>query len=336
MKANGRGTIVRWTAAALRRARLLGPLALVAGRVRRRPVFPILIYHRVNDERDPFFPAVPTSLFELQAAHLARAYDVLTVEELVERCRRRDVPRNAAAITFDDGYRDNLTHAAPILARHRLPATIFLATGFIGTGEVPWFEHVALAFKTTRFTSVELPWGGWLALGTEVERLGALDRTMTELKAVPDDDRRRRVEGLLEALGVGDRRGLKDLMLGWDDVQALAGLGFSVGAHTVTHPVLSRVTPERARAEILDSRRAIEAACGTAPGAFAYPNGRPADYTPAVMRLVEDAGFRCAVTTQFGLNGCDTPPYELRRGRPWENEPATFAFKLAVYRLLAT
>ncbi len=126
--------VVRVAAAGLHRARLTKPVSRMAGYLSRVPRFPILSYHRVNDERDPFFPSLPTEVFERHMAFVSAAYVVLPLEELVERMARGRVPRNALAITFDDGYRDNLTHAAPVLARHGLPATVFLATGVIGTG----------------------------------------------------------------------------------------------------------------------------------------------------------------------------------------------------------
>ena len=91
--------------------------------------------------------------------------------------------------------------------------------------------------------------------------------------------------------------------------------------------------PEEAHAEVFQSRRMIEAACGRSPRAFAYPNGRPDDYNPAVLAVVREAGFTCAVTTTFGVNSRSTPPYELRRGGPWEPHLPTFALKLAAYRL---
>ena len=91
-------------------------------------------------------------------AFVARTYVGLPLEELVARMSRNAVPRNALVVTLDDGYRDNLTHAAPVLSRYGLPATVFLATGFIGTGDVPWFDRVALAFKTAR-TRLRAPWG---------------------------------------------------------------------------------------------------------------------------------------------------------------------------------
>lgn len=329
---NLRGAAIRTVATGIHRAGLLPMLSRLAGHARREAGFPILVYHRVNDDRDPFFEALPTTVFERQMAFVAQAFTVLPLEDLVERMRRAKLPRNALAITFDDGYRDNLTHAAPILARHRLPATIFVASGFIGSSEAPWFDWLAWALKRTEVRRLAAPWGQSLPLVTLSDRLAALEVALDHLKAADDEERGRALDALLSALGAPDPAGFKTPMLTWDDVQALTGLGFSIGAHTVSHPILSRVPLERARAEIEGSRDMIASACGRRPRAFAYPNGQPRDYTDAVQRLVREAGFSCAVTTRFGLNTRHTPPHELRRGGPWEHDLPTFALKLAVYR----
>ena len=143
------------------------------------------------------------------------------------------------------------------------------------------------------------------------------------------------MEALIERLDVPDEPSLPVSMLSWEEVRALAKLGFSIGAHTVSHPILSRIDSGRAWAEIVGSRDAIAAACGRAPRAFAYPNGGTEDYTEAVVGLVRRAGFTCAVTTRFGVNGRDVNPWELRRGGPWEYHLPTFAAKLAWYRIAA-
>jgi peptidoglycan/xylan/chitin deacetylase (PgdA/CDA1 family) len=330
-----RTTLVRSVASALGRTGLLVPVSLAAGWVAGRRGFQVLTYHRVNDERDPFFPSVPTDVFERHMAFVARTYCVLTVEDLAERARRDAIPRQALAITFDDGYRDTLTHAAPILARYGLAATVFLTTGLIGGHVMAWFDRLALGFKTARVGAVVAPWGERLVLGSPAAQLQALERALGYFKRVPDHDRERGLESLLGGLDGGDPASVKNPMLTWDDVHALEGLGVSIGAHTVSHPVLSRVSPERAWAEIRGSRDMIQSVCGRAPRAFAYPNGQPADYTETVQRLVREAGFACAVTTRFGLNRRETPPYELRRGGPWEHDLATFAVKLVAHRLAA-
>jgi len=333
MSGQRRSSAVRLFAGGLHHSGLLSPLTRAVGYVRRRAAFPILTYHRVNDDGDPFFSALPTAVFERQMRHVARNYRVLPLEDLVERLQRGGLPRNTLAITFDDGYRDNLTHAAPILSRLGLPATIFLATGFIGTAEVPWFDRLAHGLKKSTMDAVRTPWGDELALSGLPARMRAMERTLEHFKRVPDEERHRGLDELLTALGVTDQRIFKNLMLSWDDVHAVRGLGFTIGAHTVNHPILSRVTPQRAWTEILGSRTMIESACGAAPRAFAYPNGGTEDYTETVKRLVREAGFTCAVTTRFGLNTSNTNPWELRRGGPWEHHLPTFALKLAWYRL---
>src|SRR6266699_6072999 len=145
---------------------LLGPVTRAVTYTRSRPRLPILTFHRVNDDHDPFMPSLPTAVFAGRMAHIARHYQVLPVEELALRLRQGRAPRDALALTFDDGYRDNLTHVAPILKRLGLPATIFLVTGHIDTPHALWFDRLALAFKTATARRVELADGRPLSLGT--------------------------------------------------------------------------------------------------------------------------------------------------------------------------
>ena len=316
----------------LYRSGLLEPLSNAVGYARRVKGFPVLGFHRVNDDDDPFMPALPTGLFAARMEHIARHYTVLTVEDLVERLRHGQVPRKALALTFDDGYRDNLTHAAPILARYGLPATIFLTTGHIGTSEMLWFDRLALALKRTARPQLALGRQTVLPLGSTTERLRALQVALRHLKNLPDSERRHTLDQLVVELDSGPLEGPKRLMLSWDEVGALRGLGFSIGAHTVSHPILSRLSPEDAWREINDSKLAIERALGTRARAFAYPNGGAEDVTDLTVRLVKDAGFACAVTTRRGLNTSTTPLLELRRGGPWERHLPTYALKLARYQ----
>src|SRR5206468_10385466 len=150
------------------------------------------------------------------------------------------------------------------------------------------------------------------------------------LKAVPNPARLPALDPLIPALHPGAPEP-KRLMPSWDEVGALRGLGFSIGAHTVTHPILSRLAPAQAWEEIQGSKAAIEKALGEPVSAFAYPNGGVGDYNDTVKELVHAAGFSCAVTTRRGLNDSDTPALELRRGGPWELHLPTYALKLAYY-----
>lgn len=323
---------IRGLASAAYYGGLLNPVARVVGRLRSSAGIPILSFHRVNDDRDPFFPSMPTAMFADRMQHIARNYVVLPLEELAERLGRGPMPTNALALTFDDGYRDAFTHAAPILARYGLPATIFLATGFMGTTDMAWYDKIAAAVKTGR-QELELVSGEVLSLGSAKERLGTLRKLLQRLKGIPDEERQAAVEDLVRRLAPAEPGRPKRLMLTWDEVAALKGLGFSIGAHTVSHPILARVTPEAAWQEIQGSKLAIERALGTPVRSFAYPNGGISDYDSSTVELVQRAGFTCAVTTQRGLNTRKTPIFELRRGGPWEDHLPTYAMKLFYYQM---
>lgn len=328
-----RAAAIRAVATATYRTGAIRPLVAAASRAAGAASFSVLTFHRVNDDGDPFLPALPTRVFEGWVSHIARHYCVLTVEDLAERAARGRVPVNALALTFDDGYRDNLTHAAPILVRHGLTATVFVTTGFIGTGEIPWFDRLAMAIRSTAKNAVVLPGGGTAPLASVGDRLRAVEAVLGRLKRLPDEERRARLEDVIDHLGAPGAGERKSAMLSWDDVHALRGLGLSVGAHTVSHPILARMSAAKAWEEIHGSKTAIERALGAPVRGFAYPNGGPDDYTPETAALVREAGFACAVTTRRGLNSPETPPFELRRGGPWESHLPTFALKLAYYRL---
>jgi peptidoglycan/xylan/chitin deacetylase (PgdA/CDA1 family) len=308
-------------------------------RLRRRsaPPFTILIYHRVHPRPTPFMiDAMPPERFERQMRHLRRAYRPMPLDELALRSLEGTVPRGAVAVTFDDGYADNATHALPILQRYGIPATVFLATGCIGNGRIPWHDEVLLAFEGTRRKDFRLPVpdGARMPLATETDRAFAASLALAMLKPLPEGERLAAVAAIRDELGSGTGNGPgSTLMLDWDRVRAMRRSGVRFGAHTVTHPILSRVTPERARDEVVESKREIERALGEEVALFAYPNGRPEDFTDETVALVRASGFRAAVTTRFGANESGSDPFRFRRGTPWEADAARFALKLAYYRL---
>jgi len=342
-------------AAAVAAARLLGmaggePLLRAAGNrwrlasgrgfsLERRssPPFLILIYHRVHPRPNPFMiDAVTPERFELQMRHLARAYRPLPLAELLERSRSGSVPGGAVAVTFDDGYADNAEHALPILERHRIPATVFLVTGCIGTGRIPWHDEVLLSFQGSGVPAIRIPGRGPdsapLPLRSEDERCRAAYAALAALKPMPEADRLEGVRALRAALGEGDPAVARSLMLDWDAVRAMRERGVRFGSHTETHPILSRVTPERAREEVGGSKRTIESELGEEAAFFAYPNGRPEDYDEGTVAALKEAGYRGALTTTFGANEAGEDPLRWRRASAWSNDPSRFALQLAWYR----
>lgn len=302
---------------------------------RTQPCARIFYFHRINDDADPFFPAMSTSLFEEEMRILAKYYKVVSLRELM--CHLQDGPADdpVVAITFDDGYQDNYLNAFPILQKFGLPATIFLTTGGLDSRDPLWFEQLALALKTTKQDFVDLeidvPRRFWTR--TEAERLRSLDRIFALLRTLSDVERRRFLAEACQRLGFNSHGERKDKMLTWDQVRLMHATRIDFGGHTVTHPFLSRLTSEQAIWEVSECKRRIEHELQARVDYFAYPNGREVDFGEWNKNLLREAGYRAAVSTIWGMNYASTDPMELRRGGPWEPDPAVFTYKLDWYQL---
>jgi len=286
----------------------------------------ILYYHRVNDDNDPYCPAISTALFEAEMRFLSRWYRVVSLGELMHRLT--DGPAEPVlAITFDDGYRDNYQNAFPILQRYGLPATVFLTTGSMDTNEPLWFERLALAVKKTSRESIHLETAPLrpIPLRTQAERLAANAQIFSILRRASDSDRRQLLADILRQLDVADDRQRPRKMLTWDEARLMSARRIAFGGHTVNHPFLSRLDPDGIRWEVSECKRRIEDELQVPAEHFAYPNGREEDFGLSNKTYIRQAGYRAAVTTIWGVNYSSTDPFELRRGGPWEESPAMFA-----------
>ena len=295
----------------------------------------ILVYHRVNDENDPIFPGVPVRAFAKQMEYVAEHYTVCSLSETVERIRSDDVPAELLTITFDDGYRDNYENAFPILSRLSLPATVFLATGAIDSGRMLWHDRVFAALRETRATALEnfAGNGSTYPLNTPAEKQHTLSQLLKFLWSLDDSDRSRWVEKLIQQLGTKAPMGCEGLMQSWDEIRAMSEHGIAFGAHTVTHPILSKLSPQQVKHEIRASKEIIEANVKMPVKHFAYPVGRRDDFSDAVKNELRDADFECAVTTIFGSNDARQDLFELRRAIPWDRDIDSFALRLGYFKL---
>jgi peptidoglycan/xylan/chitin deacetylase (PgdA/CDA1 family) len=270
-------------------------------------------------------------------AYLASYAHVCSLEESVERIKVDDITDNAIVVTFDDGYQDNFLNAFPILKEYSIPATFFLATGVIGSGCSLWHDRVFSAFRETRTTELRnfgTQRQGY-SLRTIQDRLVAQCQILKFLKSLNEEERLFWIGRLREELCVGDTEEAPDLMLTWDQVKIMHASGMAFGSHTVTHPILSRLSPVQVREEVCVSKRMIEENLGVSINTFAYPNGRPGDFDRVTKNILQESGYTCAVSTIFGANALDQDLFELRRGGPTESHLPTFATKLHWYRLCA-
>jgi peptidoglycan/xylan/chitin deacetylase (PgdA/CDA1 family) len=302
---------------------------------RTEPTARILIYHRVNDDNDPFFPAISTALFEQEMRFIGRHYNVVSLAEVVNVLAGRS-SKPVLAITFDDGYQDNYHNALPILRRYELPASIFLTTESMDSRQPLWFEQMAQAVKRTSRDCIDLetdpPRRFWMR--TQVERLETIDGIFGVLRDLLDSERRQWLARILRQLGVEDDWERRDKMLTWDQARSMQKWGIDFGGHTVTHPFLSQMPEEQVAWEVSECKRRIEEELQFPVSHFAYPNGREKDFGNWNKDVIRRAGYKAAVTTIWGPNYRSTDLMELRRGGPWETSPAAFAYKLDWYQLV--
>jgi peptidoglycan/xylan/chitin deacetylase (PgdA/CDA1 family) len=292
----------------------------------------ILIFHRVLAKPDPLLPNEPAAPeFDALMQHIKSRFEVMPLSDAVRRLRGGSLPARALSITFDDGYADNLTVAAPILHRHGLPATLFVATGYLD-GRCMFNDAVIEALRSTarRELDLESLGLGRLSLVSLDDRRVAIDRVLDAIKYLPRTQREQRVNDILRAADVQEPTGL---MLGRRSIPSLVDAGFDVGAHTVNHPILARTPPDEAWREIVEGKRDLEALLGRPVKLFAYPNGRPGrDYAAEHVRMVREAGFDAAVSTAWGSAGPGSDMLQLPRFTPWTRKP--FKFDLLMLRNL--
>lgn len=294
----------------------------------RRARLSVLIYHRVLDTVDPLVPwALSAKDFSDEMETLRSFFNVIPLPEAIERLSTGTLPPRSAAVTFDDGYRDNLTVALPILQRHRIPATVFVASGFLDGGRM-WNDTVVEAVRsfTGRLDLGDLGLG-CLDLNTEAERVHAVSTLLQQIKYLPHERRASVADRIGERVGVNLP---DDLMLSSDELRVLHASGIDIGGHTLSHPILSGLDDRSARHEIAENRERLTELTRAPASVFAYPNGRPGrDYSATHVRMVRDCGYSGAVSTAVGVSTLSADPYQLPRFTPWEHQSTRFALRMA-------
>jgi peptidoglycan/xylan/chitin deacetylase (PgdA/CDA1 family) len=325
-------------------------LAAVARRLPgRRPRALVLVYHRIGERGlDPWHLAIDPETFAGQMETLARDWSPLSLAELVEGFGRRRLPDRAVAVTFDDGYADNLEVAAPILLEHGIPATLFVTTDLIDSGALPWWDELASlllepAELPPRLTLSSGDGNRWqippLAAGErgsaanaslpgEAEpgtRLRVFYEVWLALRALDAPTREAALEEIDEWTGTPRPSGR--VLLTWEQLREFAALpGFELGAHTLTHPALPSCSAEDARAEIAGGADRLRTRIGVEVEQFAYPFGT---WTRSVARLVAELGFRAAYTTDGNAISWSSSPHALPRVPAEGHAPGEFARLLA-------
>jgi peptidoglycan/xylan/chitin deacetylase (PgdA/CDA1 family) len=270
----------------------------------------ILTLHHVRPPRAERFQ--PNQLLEVTPGFLQQVaqqlrqsgMDLVSLDEMHRRLVQSDFSRRFVAVTFDDGYRDTLQYAYPILKQHEIPFAIYIPTSFPDrSGELWW---LALETVIARNDRVQLLFEGadrQFDCRSAEEKSAVFATLYWWLRRLGSEDELRAVVRDLCARHHVDIAGLcEELCMTWDEIASLAKDPLvTIGAHTVNHPMLGKVSEEAVRSELKMSRSAIEARLGIRPQHFAYPVGDATSAGPREFRIAADLGFKTAVTTRPGV-----------------------------------
>lgn len=290
----------------------------------------ILIYHRVLARPDPLFPGeVDAALFERQLRLVKRFHTPLPLAEAVQRLQDGSLPARAACITFDDGYADNAQVALPLLQRHGLHATFFIATGYLDGGQM-WNDTVIEAVRQAPAPVLDLRALGLdcLPVANLAQRQAAIATLLGQLKYLPFDRRQQLAMQIRRQAGATAGA---PAMLSTAQLRQLQAAGMELGAHTMSHPILSTLPEREAWLDIANGKHQLESLIQAPVTAFAYPNGKAGrDYGAPHVAMVRSLGFTAAVATDWGVArpGAGLDLLQLPRFTPWDRGRLAFLWRL--------
>lgn len=287
----------------------------------------ILGYHRIADcSRDPLGICLTPRHFSEQLEILSQHARPISLQNLVRGLGKGDLPKRAVAVTFDDGYATTLYQAKPLLERYRIPATVFVASGYLNR-EFWWDEAERLLYSPERlparlsvsFDGQRRDWsvGSGAALNDRDRLLLSL---CDFLRPLTEKQRQEAMSQIRSWAGaqveeVPLSRGLRS-----DELTELAeGELVEIGAHSVTHPILAGLSTSQVRTEIEGSKKTLEEILACPVSSFSYPNG---SVSPETLSVVREAGFRLACTSANDVVWRASDRYQLPRFwvQDWEGE----------------
>jgi peptidoglycan/xylan/chitin deacetylase (PgdA/CDA1 family) len=288
----------------------------------------VLIFHRVMPAPDALFPdEMHARRFDEVCGWIKSWFNVLPLDQAVARMAGASLPARAACITFDDGYADNFHVALPILQRHGLSATFFIATDFLDGGCM-WNDSVVESVRHAKCATLDLSCLGLgcHATGSLGEKRRTIAHLIPQLKYLPAAHR---ILATAQIAQLAKARSPRDLMMRSAELVALHRAGMQIGAHTESHPILALLDAEQTRREIQGSQHFLERLLGERVGLFAYPNGKPGeDYTPLTVDVVRSLDFDAAVSTAWGTNGAGDDVFQIRRFTPWDKSRLRFGARM--------
>ncbi|MEN6554382.1 MAG: polysaccharide deacetylase family protein [Methanobacterium sp.] len=274
----------------------------------------IITYHRVSNKCDDWsLNPLPVNSFKDHIKFLTETYNIISLNDLVDSIIKREpIPQRSVILTFDDGYKDNYVNAYPLLKKYEIPATIFLTTKHIGSGELPWNDKVGYIIYNTPLNQIKIDEIGDYPIDSKFRKYQAFSEIKKKLIKCNEIEKSSLIKKLANfchinvPLEIGN-----ELMLSWDEVIEMDENGVDFGAHTVNHPILTNININDAKWEILQSKKVIEEKIGKQVNSFSYPYG---NFNQNISDMIQELNFKCAVTlNQKLINTGNDELYSLGR-----------------------
>jgi peptidoglycan/xylan/chitin deacetylase (PgdA/CDA1 family) len=272
-----------------------------------RRVLLVLNYHRIgNSAETPFDSNVFSATaeeFDAQIAFFRRRFQIVSLPEALHMKESRG-SGTALLITFDDGYLDNYTLAAPILRAHGVPAVFFLPTAFVGTAKLPWWDQIAYIIKKSRNRHISLHYPETTTFDLNADDTGRVSMRILRLFKQPAvTDAERFLTDLEDACAASRPDGnTVRCFLNWEEAREMQQQGLAFGSHTHSHEILAKLSPELQQEEADRSRRILEREMGRTIDVMAYPVGAVESFSAVTVDALKRAGYRAAFSFYGGLN----------------------------------
>jgi peptidoglycan/xylan/chitin deacetylase (PgdA/CDA1 family) len=267
----------------------------------------------VHPQRDPLWDPIDPAHFRRIISYLSKEYTLFLLEDLIYQkdILNQTYKKPLAAVVFDDGYKDFMNYALPVLEEFKTPASMYIITDAADSGRPPWTYMLDYAFVKTN--KLDLKWNNDLLpaelsemnWNSAAERLDYGRKIKPFLKKIPHSQR----AGLMDQLltWFNDVEMPADLFMNWDEIRQVANAGYEIGSHTVSHPLLATIEDNNLlREELSFSREILHKQLGKYPVAISYPNG---SFNSQVKKISAEVGYQLGLATN--QHAYKTEKYDL-------------------------
>jgi len=290
------------------------------------PRLNILMYHRILPEPDPLYSwTVDAKQFRNHMKWISGVFNVIPLSEAVDQLKNGTLKRRSLAITFDDGYKSNISEVLPTLREFGFHATFFCTSAWLEGGQM-WNDKVIESIRRwpdntiniEELNLVELP------VSNYEEKKAAIESILSKLKYQKPEKREKISDALASQVSE-----LPQLMMKPEHLKLLHTQGMEIGGHTHSHPILAYLDKESLKKELTTNKQLLENIIGKPIKLFAFPNGKPeTDFSQDQIQQIIDSGYIAAVTTETHIASQRSKLFGLPRFTPWDTSSFSFLFRL--------